>query len=155
MIFEQLDTLDEILRDPDIGLAATVQAVAAAKGVIVPLPAEISTWRIKWPGEFAAYPALQQFWREAPRMELETQGAWDGDFNFQWVVWFQASDVEVQKHMAIYAHAIRKVLDRVPGRGTIKEVRGVRAADVSSREVGSQYAGFAIEFSTTELDMQP
>ncbi|HEX6940895.1 MAG TPA: hypothetical protein VF158_15870 [Longimicrobiales bacterium] len=155
MIFDQLQTIDAILRDPDTGLAAEVAAVAAAKGVIVPGPVEIETWRIKWPGEFAGYPSLQQFWREAPRLDPESQGSWEGDFGFQWVVWFQVADLEAQKHMAIYAHALRRIADRLPGNGTIKEVGAVQIAAVDTREVDSQYAAFAFSFQTTEMDVQP
>ncbi|HEX7050177.1 MAG TPA: hypothetical protein VF188_08260 [Longimicrobiales bacterium] len=155
MIYDQLKTLDELLRDPTIGLAAEVAAVANAKGVIVPGPAEISTWRIKFPGEFEAYPALQQFWTDAPRLDSQSQQRWEGEFTFQWLVWFQLADLDAQKHLAIYAHALRRIVDRIPGRGTIAEVGQVQIGLTGLRETDSQYAALAVQFTTTELDGQP
>lgn len=155
MIYDQLQTLDELLRDPEEGLAAEVAAVAAAKGVVVPAPVEISTWRIKFPGEFEAYPALQQLWTEAPRMDPESQARWEGEFTFQWLIWFQVADLDAQKHLAIYAHAIRRILDRIPGHGTIAEVGQVQIGLTGLRETDSQYAALAVQFTTTEMDGEP
>lgn len=155
MIYDQLKTLDEILRDPETGLAAEVAAVAEQKSEIVPAPVEISTWRMKFPGEFAAYPSLQQLWVEAPRMDPESQAHWEGEFNFQWLVWFQVGDLDTQKHLAIYAHALRRILDRIPGQGTISNVGNVQIGLTGLRETDSQYAALAITFTTTELDNAP
>lgn len=155
MIYDQLVTLDALLRDQELGLAAEVARVAAEKSVIVPAPVEISTWRIKWPGEFSAYPSTQQFWMSTPRLESVNQGRREGDFVFQWVTWFQLGALDTHLHIAIYADAFARIIDRIPGRGTIANVRDVEIGMTGLRETDWQYAGLGVQFTTTEIDATP
>lgn len=156
MIYDVLDTLDTLIRDAGAGINAQIAAVNTAKGTSAPTMGEISTWEYEHPTEIQSFPGFLQYWAAGGDWALLSQGKWRGDHRLTWLVWEKVGrSTDTQKHVTLWAHAVRSLIDTLPGNGTIEEIRDVTVEVTGPREPGSQYVLLAVSFTVKERDENP
>lgn len=125
MIYDVLAHLESEIEDVDTGLNARIEEINTKKNTDVPEIATFNIWDWEPPNELVM-PAFQTIWLLAPEMSVQSQQAWDGRFRIECQYWTSIEvSTQMQKDLAITAHALRRWTDTLPGTGPILNIRNV------------------------------
>lgn len=155
MILEVLNAWEAVLVDAVTGFNAEVASINAAKGTTAPALVGWHVWdNVGLPHELAM-PCGIVNWESSPTLELPSQTVFDGEHIITTQVWTE-SITEPRKHVAVYAHALYRLLEKLVDSTPVMEVRQPRFDVVGWRAAGNHtYAVLMLVFTVAERDPNP
>lgn len=161
MIYDVLDFLDTELNDSTRGINARITAVNTLKALPPRLEAppmkEILTWSLKKLPSEMKLPALQLVWNGSRDLQIQSQGKWRGNHLISLNFWTnKKSSADARRDIAIWAHAVRLLVDDIPSNSAlVDEVRDMSFDVAGWAAAGRLYTWMAFSFRIKERDEFP
>lgn len=156
MIYDVLDAFDAEMRDETTGLNALQEAVALARGQVVPHIQEFYTWDLsKLPSQMNM-PAVQLVWENGGSIGLKQQGKRNADWRLALNYWtdVSAETGDARKDIAIFAQAATEFVEYMALTDTygILEIRELAMMPSSWTVSGRLFTYLGVTFRVKERD---
>lgn len=161
MIYDVLDMLDAELRDSTRGINARIAAVNTLKALPprseAPQMKEILTWDLKKLPSEMKMPTVQLVWNGSRDMQVQSQGKWRGSHLISLNFWTdKKASSEARRHVALWAHAVRLLVDDIPTNSAlVDDVRDMSFDVAGWAGAGRLYTWMAYSFRLKERDEFP
>jgi hypothetical protein len=155
MVYDMILLQQEKLEDATTGINARMDTLTTAvEEFDLPRVQQFEYWDYPLPTEWKATPGLAVVWAPGNDMRPRSQHMYLSTWRFEWHLWVQTEspEEELQKFLAIAAHAMRYVLEDLVDHNDVDEIEDPRIDVTGWREAGRRFGLMVLGYNLRERE---